>query len=306
MKFLKSLAVFLCLSVAAFSQNADVQVPSSGSAAIIIGTNIAWSGVNNNYILNTNPNTGICVMVSNNNPTNPHTFSLAIQGSSDPNAKGPVTDFAATNKWQPAFSMQGNDTLNPLANIGSSAYYFANTVGAVRVAIGFSGAVTVAGTPDTTNIVAVQANGCPGNVLLTSGIGQGSSPRGLGLALDGVFGPKPFPNCDFSQFANVGSGTSVAIVSANSNPATGTFHVCSFQISGVVTAAAALFEIGYGGTFNTCAAINDLWVVSIANTTVPNYSMSGLNLIAGPGKALCVKNNGTASTVMINIAYAYY
>lgn len=109
------------------------------------------TGFNNNFFFTPlSQNESVCVFVKNNNTTNLHTFTASISINSDP---ANVTPSDGT--WQVgAFS-----TLFAAVSPGQPAGIGVSVSGAAQVSVNFSASGTVAGSPETANVVIVQTTG---------------------------------------------------------------------------------------------------------------------------------------------------
>lgn len=129
----------------------------------ILARGAAWgAGVNNNFIFSAvNPNTQVCLYVTNNNPSSSHSFTLALWQAGDPAVK---TFQNVPSKWGASATTQTFPvTVNPSTTVG---LYF-NVTAAAQLTAQFTGSSAQAGSPDTADIFAVQTTA--GACGLTSG-----------------------------------------------------------------------------------------------------------------------------------------
>ncbi len=154
--------VLVALAVPAFAQS-DIFITGT-NAYTILGRGLAWgTGVNNNFIFTPlNPNTQVCVYVTNNNPTNSHSFTLALYQAGDPQVK---TFQNLPAKWAASGSVQSFPiTVNAASTVG----VFFNVTAAAQLTAKFTGTSSAGGSPDTADIFAVQTTA--GACGLTSGV----------------------------------------------------------------------------------------------------------------------------------------
>jgi len=154
-----SLVLLLCSPIA-WSQQ-DVTIPGLNTYTIL-GRGLSWGGttaasVNNNFIFQVlNPNTQICLYITNNNPTSSHTFTVALWQTGDPSVKS-FQQFPA--KWAQTIT---NQIFPKTVAVSATVGIFFNVSAAALLTAQFTGATTQAGSPDTADIFAVQttAGGC--------------------------------------------------------------------------------------------------------------------------------------------------
>lgn len=137
--------------------------------------NIPWGNgagaVNNTFWFNSlAPEDGVCVAIYNNDPTNAHSFTLAVSQSSDPATQG-FTGFSVL--WTPVPGTVAFP-FNLPANTSTSLFYA--TRSAAFVALTFSNS----NAPSTANIIAVEGDvlSCAANAASNSV--QGIIPSGNG------------------------------------------------------------------------------------------------------------------------------
>lgn len=157
----------------AWSQQ-DITIPGLNSY-VVIGRGLAWgSGVNNNFIFQAfNPNTQICLYITNNNPTNSHSFTVTLWQAGDPAVKS-FQQFPA--KWAQTVTTQiFPKTVGSVATTG----IFFNVSAAALLTAQFTGSSSAGGSPDTADIFAVQttAGGC--------GLSSGTPVPVIGAQLQG-------------------------------------------------------------------------------------------------------------------------
>jgi len=137
-------------------QAADLYIRDRG-AYLTLARGVSWAGTginsfNNTYLFTPlNPDQGICVFVRNNNPTNAHTFALAVYQTGDSS----VMSYALDSGKFIQDTVQGAVSPTPAAST-TCVYVHANA--AARVALVFTGGGALAGTPDTADIFLVQTN----------------------------------------------------------------------------------------------------------------------------------------------------
>jgi len=167
MKFLKWFAI-VCFSLfshtQAFAQN-DINI-NVKSAYIDLGRSLTWGssggfgncqvasscGFNNNFLFTPlNPDQGICIFITNNNPTNSHTFTIAVSQTGDQRQQ---TYTGSTGRFV-TDTVQG--TASPVGSLATTTVYVHTTAGA-RVVIQLSGSSSAAGTPDTADVYLVQTS----------------------------------------------------------------------------------------------------------------------------------------------------
>ncbi len=152
----------ICVCSLAWGQQ-DIIITGQ-SAYTVLGRGLQWGSVagaqpamNNNFVFQAlNPNTTVCVYVTNNNPTNAHNITIALQQAGDPQVK---TFQIQQAKWAAAQTVQVFPiTVNPLTTQG----FFFNVSAAALLAAQITGTITAAGTPDTADVFAVQttSGGC--------------------------------------------------------------------------------------------------------------------------------------------------
>lgn len=156
-----TLAIAFALCSVAWGQ-ADVFITGTNYYTVL-GRGIAWgTGVNNNFIFSAvNPNTQVCLYVTNNNPSSSHTFTLALWQAGDPQVK---TFQNLPSKW----AQSGTTQVFPVTVTASTTVgvYF-NVTAAALLTAQFTGSSLQAGSPDTADIFAVQTTA--GACGLTSG-----------------------------------------------------------------------------------------------------------------------------------------
>lgn len=144
------LAALALLTGLCFGQ--DVILPASSSSYQVVTNNTLWASVNANYIFNpSGPDSTVCVFVTNNNPTNSHSLTLALQQTGDQQ----VTTYAnQTGKWAPV-PISGATFPAIIATTQTQSFFFRSSA-AARLALIVSGGTSAGGNPDTVNINIVQ------------------------------------------------------------------------------------------------------------------------------------------------------
>ena len=269
------LSIFLA-STMLFSQ---AFVTVSGSSIItVIGRGITWStfsGLGIQYSL-TPPSAslGLCLYITNNNPTNSRTVNITAVQTGDPSTQ--VTSnaryVAATGG-----SLAGS-TQNPLTISASQtqAYYFF-TQGATHFKIGaFQESGTVGGSPDTVDLIGVYSSGCP------SGGNTSSAPGGT---VTSVSGPIQWAVLTIPAIGAQATTSKAAAVSirhtANAIAASLTCTTAAVQTNDLVIRDGA------------CGAGTIVFVVALScSATAGNgttFGLSGMNVAGTPGNAMCVE-----------------
>lgn len=111
-----------------------------------------WSAANRVYIFTPlNPDQSMCLWISNNNPTNSHTFTLNVFQTGDRR----VNDFTNNQGRWTSDTVVGSPS--PVAALSSSSV-FVHSNAAVKVAVQITGAASAAGSPDTMDMYLVQTN----------------------------------------------------------------------------------------------------------------------------------------------------
>lgn len=175
--------LFGALCSLAWSQQ-DITIPGL-STYTVIGRGLLWgTGVNNNFIFQAyNPNTQICLYVTNNNPTNSHSFTVTLWQAGDPQVKA----FASfPSKWA---QTNTNQTFPKTVTAVTTVGIFFNVSAAALLTAQFTGSSSAAGSPDSADIFAVQttAGGC--------GLSAGSPVPVTGASVQGstLTAPNQFP-----------------------------------------------------------------------------------------------------------------
>src|SRR5208337_4541309 len=166
----------------------DQYVSTGGSSYVDIVRGAAWGSYSFNRVFlftPLSPDQRFCLFVANNNPTNSHTFSLAVFQTGDRQ----VTNYSNNQGRFIQDTVQG--TPSPVAAASmTSAYVHANA--GAEIALIFSGSAAAGGSPDTVDVFVVQttAESCG---PVASGTQQISGSKGLSLFqdLNGVTGAAP-------------------------------------------------------------------------------------------------------------------
>lgn len=236
---------------------------------------IPWSTLSNQtYILTPlSPDYGFCVSVTNNNPTNAHTFSVAAFQTGNNN----VVDYSNNTGKYAALAIVGNPSPVP---VSSTNVFFVRSNGASKVAFKFTGGATLAGVPDTVDIYVVQtsASGC-GTVnpqtgqqytLATPDSGTSATPPvqavsdGLGQAF-------------WSTSNTVNPATGVLLQHVNANNGTKSLFLDKIIISSTVNVAILIQgTTGLGTTCTTQTIGNQKITNSTTSTGFANFACTGL------------------------------
>lgn len=180
------LKVFAALVTAsALWAQIDITVPPSRGPFFDVARGVAWGGsnvggLNNAYrILPNSPDAGMCVYVTNLNPTNTHSIAMTLYGSGDQKSRG----FLASSTY---WTQLATWSVATVATLGTTSQFF-QTAGSGQLTLNFSGNTTQAGNPDTADVYVAFANNafaCPpgagaGAITLQTGtadiVGDGSA-----------------------------------------------------------------------------------------------------------------------------------
>lgn len=158
MRLLKAATGFifrLAIILAAYGRSfaADIINPSR-SEFIPLANNVTWAqtgnaGSDNTYVFF--PISGLaCISVQNNNPTNPHTYTITVKSTTDATAGTP----SSSDGWK--WVTDGSATQSVAAK---GVNQFGDGVaGRAKVAVIISGTTTQAGTPDTMSLLVGQSD----------------------------------------------------------------------------------------------------------------------------------------------------
>ena len=171
-----AIALLLCSPIA-WSQQ-DITIPGLNTYTVL-GRGLTWGGttgaVNNNFIFQVlNPNTQVCLYITNNNPSSSHSFTVALWQAGDPQVKS-FQQFPA--KWAQTIT---NQIFPKTVNAASTVGIFFNVSAAALLTAQFTGGTTQGGSPDTADLFAVQttAGGC--------GLSSGTPVPVIGAQLQGT------------------------------------------------------------------------------------------------------------------------
>lgn len=297
-KFIACLALLCGLALA------QTNTPLNQPGPVRVKRNVSWSNINgttssNGDVFTWAPLAGYsysCVSITNNNPTNAHTFSYLTQVTHDPNAQ-PASIFSTTppNRWYITTALNALNVVS-LAP-GSTAFINAPAQGASVVAVQLFNSTVQAGTPDTLDFIEVD------------------SPVPCQQTSLGSLGALPRNSCNYTFQGNAATGTQIVISVANGNaggsfPLNPRWHICAYSITGAAGTASAKLAILPGSNSVTCAgavtAINS-WAIT-GSVGVPNYSMaSSPEIFSLPGpNALCYSDGGSVTGTTIAISYDYW
>lgn len=273
MRFWKQLAValgmFVILALPLPVQGTDIPIFPTGpvfkiTPALVWGT-ATQPGFNNNYFFTPiNINESVCVFVYNNNTTNPHAFTAAIQVSGDPSSSGP-----STGTWQ---SAANSANLSAAIAPGLPAGIGASVTGASQVSINFSASSTQAGAPDTANVTIIQTQGnCfAGNQFIGSAPQTISAISPMQAISDGL--SQSFTSSSFVTNPGIGANS----LTLNANNGSRTLYVDSVLISCSAACSVQVITNSTAGT--TCTsngALNQKVGSTVASTAITNFSCTG-------------------------------
>lgn len=174
------------LALGALPAIAQIDIPISGrNPYTVIGRGLAWGtagpgGVNNNFVFNpVSADTTVCVYVTNNNPTNLHSVSLAVQQTGDPSVSSFTT---SQNPWA---SVQTPQVFPISVAAHTTQGFFFRSSAAARLVLQVSGSTTAGGSPDTADVFAVMpsiASSCGISTLSSIQSVQGVYAEGATVA----------------------------------------------------------------------------------------------------------------------------
>lgn len=246
--------LFATLVVAAFPAPAAAQTPdlvlNPGSSYVDAARGVPWgTPFNRNYVLvPQTPNSSICIYVVNNNPTNAHTFVLAVSQASDPR----VTDYSHnTGRYQPVPVV---GTISPVAasSMGSA---FVQSTAAAHIAIQFSGSSALGGVPDTADIFLVQTTSGTCGSASTALVVQGTTIVGAALVGNPVLigGGDNSGNAVFASFSNTSGANNakqgLMIGAANVSPGAQFTNLATINATNAALAVAPTFQVTTGGQY---------------------------------------------------------
>jgi len=153
---MKRLLVLLTvLNFITFAQQ-DIQISTRGPYQVLTRS-AAWGvkgqgGIENAYLLQPlNPSQGICIFVSNLNPTSTHSLNLSVYQTGDPNVD---RYYGNTGRWV-------QDTVQGFSGTvaaKSTTTAYVHTSAAARIAVTISGTSTQTGSPDKADVYLVQTD----------------------------------------------------------------------------------------------------------------------------------------------------
>jgi hypothetical protein len=168
--------LLLLVSVTLFAQ-VDIRLRDR-SPYLVLGRNLAWGqsgygGIENNYMFTPlNPDQGICVFVTNNNPTSSHTLTIESWQTGDPG----VTSYTGNTGRFVQDTVQG--TYSPVPAGSTLSAYVHTSAGAV-VTLKVWGTSAQSGSPDTADLYLVQtSSGSCGPVQGGQQTVMGAQPAG--------------------------------------------------------------------------------------------------------------------------------
>lgn len=209
-RIIGAVALITALCSVAWSQQ-DIFITGTNPYTIL-ARGAAWGssagqpfpGVNNNFLFPPlNPNTQVCLYITNNNPTNSHAFTVTLLQAGDPAVKtfqNVQSKWAATNTNQVfPITVPAASTKGVFFNVSAAAYLTAQ----------FTGTTAAGGSPDTADIFAVQttSGGC--------GLASGTPLPVIGAVLQGA----SIPSANFFP----------VLIGGSTNPA-GSGNVNGFQV----------------------------------------------------------------------------
>lgn len=268
------------------------------------------SGINNGYVIPIPTGTsGVCVTVRNNNPSNTHSFTPAVDMTTDPTPSGL---FAGFPSWVSTYSVVGGNAA--IAAPNASYTFYAPTAGATFAEVIILASTTAGGSPDTADVTAVAITNhfaaCAGNSGIPLAPFQGNPNISDSYGYTGI---RRGIYCDQFKVINVATATNVQVDKPpGAYPGTvQSVHVCGYVITGAPSTSASLtFAIGTAGN---CTALGaTVWeeTSGITGTLRAALFAGGGNQLfdtsAVVSQPLCFRDNGTTSGVKLAIAYTIF
>lgn len=144
--------------------------------------NVPWGNgagaFNNNFWFNTlQTEQGVCVWISNNNPTNAHAFSLTVSSTANPAIPG-FTGF--TSQWTSTTNAAGTSFPFTLSAASTTTFFYTARSSAF-IALQFSGSAAAGGNPDTANIIAVLTSAANCTAIVIGNTVIGPTPDGSSI-----------------------------------------------------------------------------------------------------------------------------
>jgi hypothetical protein len=239
---------FLLIALLLLPACADAQQNIFPSGPIFVLSNLVWGtvgtaiGFNNSWVfapLN-NGNSCLSVTVTNNNPTNNHTFRVFGFQTTVPTTTltGPIIPPIGSGPnatWTQIFTSGGNSGSATAATAPAGAYNITGLVagGVSQIVLNFDGGTTLAGSPDTANVIIVQTSG-PCNLTqqnapgvqpdfpgVSTGIANSEQASAVATAVSAVTpGATQFPSRGvlFSVNARCSAGTSSLSITDGATP----------------------------------------------------------------------------------------
>lgn len=304
---MKKTIALLSMMLASLFCNAQVDIKAGNVGPYVTFTRGAvWGsgGVgnsNNSYLFVPQATNAVtCVYVHNNNPTSSHTFTLNFLTTGD----NTVTSYQGQSA-----SVQGRwrstGTVTDTVSANQTNVYGFFSLAAANAQVLVSGTATQAGSPDTMDMYAVEANSnldCSTSTIPIAGTVTINTDTPVTVTFGGGCGatpgtaPGPF---SFTETFNPStSGVLVAATAAKS------VHICSYSLTGSTTAS-ALFEF-QNGTAGTCGTPGtDLWdmifgtgdsAIQLSSQTEFFHTVSG--------QALCYTYGAGSGEMAIAITYS--
>lgn len=191
---------------------ADTQVRARGPY-VTLGTNLAWGGAANGTWIFTphGPDVGVCVAITNRNPTTAKTVSVVVRQSADPS----VRDYSNnTGRWVTT-PIIGSATS---VNANSTQTWFSQVAAAAKVAVSVSGSSAGGGSPDVGDFYVVQttAGGCVGTPIPVQGAyAEGATVGDLQPVLVGGLAAEGFATARTITAARAESGRTYLYVTGS-------------------------------------------------------------------------------------------
>jgi hypothetical protein len=264
------LLLLLCAGISANATNIPVfpTGPVYSVPGLIWGNNSATGiGTNNIFFFTPlNANETMCAYVYNNNPTNSHPLTVQIFFTADPGSTTPNTS------WFAAYT---NSSAIAIASPGAPSISGVSLSGAAQIAILIVNSGSLAGSPDTANLIITQT--APGG---NCGV--------LANGATGLSSTIPF------QAISDGNSTSYAFSATATNPAANALLIGAIQPANsgktiyldkvyISTTAAGTFNVNSTSTTGTtCTAASPGNSKSGPGTTLPTGQYTSGGCAASP------------------------
>ncbi|HLZ52077.1 MAG TPA: hypothetical protein VKP61_15125 [Candidatus Acidoferrum sp.] len=254
--------LFSTLVVFLFPATTAAQTPdlilNPGSSYVDAARSVPWgSSFNRNYVLvPQSPNASVCIYVVNNNPTNAHSFTLAVSQAADPR----VADYSNNVGRYQTVPIVG--TISPVS-ASSMASAFVQSTAAAHIAIRFSGSSTAAGSPDTADVFLVQtvAGSC-GSASSALAV-QGTTTVGAAVIGNPVLigGQDQLGNAVMANFGNttgaVNNKNGLLIGSPGISPGASFSNLATINGTNSALAVAPAYQTSAGGSYITPQVTED-------------------------------------------------